>query len=56
MTWSSGSKIDSAAVAAAFKLDGKKEMFKRGDALPVSAASSMGCGTIILVVVMIIVL
>lgn len=56
LTWSSGSRIDSAAVAAAFKLDGKKDMFKRGDALPLSAASSLGCGTIILIVVVIIIL
>ena len=58
LTWSSGSKIDSVAVAAAFKLDAKKDMFKRSDVLPVSAAlgSSLGCGTIILIVVVIIVL
>jgi len=56
LTWSSGSKIDSAAVAAAFRLGGKKDMFKRNDALPVSAASSLGCGTIILIVVIIIIL
>jgi len=56
LTWSSGSKIDSAAVAAAFKLDGKKDMFKRGDALPVSAAGKLGCGTIILIIVVIIIL
>jgi ribosomal protein S27E len=56
LTWSSGSKVDSAAVAAAFKLDGNKDMFKRNDALPVSAASSLGCGTIILIVVVIIIL
>jgi ribosomal protein S27E len=56
LTWSSGSKIDSAAVAAAFKLDAKKEMFKRADAAPLSAASSLGCGTIILIVVVIIIL
>lgn len=55
LTWSSGSRIDSATVAAAFKLDGKKDMFKRSDALPVSAASSLGCGTIVLIVVVIIV-
>ncbi|MDM0030252.1 DUF4178 domain-containing protein [Variovorax saccharolyticus] len=56
LTWSSGSRIDSAAVAAAFKLDRRKDMFKRADALPVSAASSLGCGTIVLIVVVIIVL
>ena len=56
LTWSSGSKIDSAAVAAAFKLEAKKDMLKRSDARPVSAASSLGCGTIVLIVVVIIVL
>jgi endogenous inhibitor of DNA gyrase (YacG/DUF329 family) len=56
LTWSSGSKIDSAAVAAAFKLDAKKEMFKRSDATPLSSASKMGCSTIILIVVVILIL
>lgn len=56
LTWSSGDKLDSAAVAAAFKLDARKEMFKRADALPVSAASGLGCGTIILIVVVIVIL
>ncbi|WP_077002461.1 DUF4178 domain-containing protein [Variovorax sp. KK3] len=56
LTWSSGSRIDSAAVAAAFKLDRKKDMFKRSDAMPVSAAGKLGCGTIILIVVIIIIL
>jgi endogenous inhibitor of DNA gyrase (YacG/DUF329 family) len=37
ITWSSGNKIDSAQVAAAFKLAGRAEMFKRGDASPLSA-------------------
>ena len=56
LTWSSGDKLDSAAVAAAFKLDAKKDLFKRADAAPLSASSSLGCGTIILIVVVIIVL
>ncbi|MET0208737.1 MAG: DUF4178 domain-containing protein, partial [Burkholderiaceae bacterium] len=56
LTWSYGDRIDSAAVAAAFKLDAKKEMFKRNDAAPLSAASSLGCGTIILIVVVILIL
>ncbi|MDM0111772.1 DUF4178 domain-containing protein [Variovorax sp. J22R133] len=56
LTWSSGSKIDSAAVAAAFKLDDNKELFKRSDAAPLSSGSRMGCGTIILIIVIIIVL
>ncbi|MFM9423788.1 ribosomal protein S27E [Variovorax sp. GrIS 2.14] len=58
LTWSSGGKLDSATVASAFKLDAKKDMFKRGDVLPVSAAlgSGLGCGTIILIGVVIVVL
>ena len=56
LMWSSGDKLDSAVVAAAFKLDAQKEMFKRKDAAPLSAASSLGCGTIILIVVIIIIL
>ncbi|MGJ7545107.1 DUF4178 domain-containing protein [Variovorax sp. LT1R16] len=56
LTWSSGSKMDSAAVASAFKLDARKDMFKRDDAAPLSSASSMGCGTIILVIVVIFIL
>lgn len=56
LTWSSGDRLDSAAVAAAFKLDAKKEMFKRSDAAPLSAASGLGCGTIILIAVVIIIL
>ena len=56
LTWSSGNRMDSAAVAAAFKLDAKKDMFQRADALPVSAASRLGCGTIVIIVVVIVVL
>jgi DNA-directed RNA polymerase subunit RPC12/RpoP len=56
LTWSTGSKVDSAAVATAFKLDAKKDLFKRSDAAPLSAASRLGCGTVIVVVVGIIVL
>lgn len=54
LTWSSGDRMESATVATAFKLDAKKDLFKRSDVLPVSAASSMGCGTIILIVVVIV--
>jgi len=48
VTWSSGSKIDSDAVAKAFKLEQKKNLLKRSDAGPTSSAGGMGCGTIIL--------
>jgi DNA-directed RNA polymerase subunit RPC12/RpoP len=56
LTWSTGSKLDSAAVAAAFRLDARKDLFKRSDAAPLSAASGLGCGTIILIVVVILIL
>ncbi len=38
-TWSVGERLDSAAVAQAFKLDQKKELFKRSDATPLSEGS-----------------
>ena len=56
ITWSSGSKITGAAVAAAFKLDGSKDLFKRVDSQPLSAASGMNITTIIIVVIVIVIL
>jgi hypothetical protein len=55
VTWSSGNRIDSATVAQAFKLQDKKDLFKR-DAGPVSTSAGLGCGTVILMVVVILVL
>jgi hypothetical protein len=49
VTWSVGSQIASDAVAAAFKLEDKKDLLKRADASPGSALKRMGCGTIIIV-------
>ncbi|WP_311223241.1 MULTISPECIES: DUF4178 domain-containing protein [unclassified Acidovorax] len=56
VTWSAGSKLDATSVAHAFKLDGQKAAFQRGDAAPLAAASSLGCGTIILIAVILIIL
>ncbi|GKS86307.1 DUF4178 domain-containing protein [Acidovorax sp. SUPP1855] len=56
ITWSSGSKIDSAVVAQAFKLDGQKDLFKRADAAPLASATSMGCMTIIVIAVILIII
>ena len=56
MVWSSGEQIDSAAVAKAFKLEARKDLFKRGDAMPVSVVPGMGCGTIIVVVIVLVLL
>jgi len=56
ITWSSGSKIDSAVVAQAFKLDGQKDLFQRADAAPLAGATSMGCMTIIVIAVILIII
>ena len=50
ITWSSGSTIDSDTVAKAFGLEQKNELLKRSDAAPTSSATGVGCGTIILLV------
>jgi ribosomal protein S27E len=49
VTWSSGSTIDSDAVAKAFKLDDdKRALLKRGDVGPTTAGGAgIGCGTVI---------
>jgi len=49
LVWSVGSKIDSDKVAAAFKLDGKKDLLKRSDAGPVSLGSGMSLRTLIVI-------
>lgn len=47
VTWSSGNQIESDTVAKAFRLEDKKELLKRSDAGPGSAAKGVGCGTVI---------
>jgi hypothetical protein len=54
VTWSSGSKLSSDQVAAAFKMEDRKDLLKRTDASPLSNASGMGCGTVIFVLVVIV--
>jgi hypothetical protein len=57
VTWSSGSKVPSDAVAKAFKLEGKKELLDRSDAGPTSAKGAgggVGCATIIILFIVII--
>lgn len=56
VTWSYGNKISSEAVAAAFKLDADKNLFKRQDAAPLSSSSGIGCGTLILIAIVIIII
>jgi len=58
ITWSSGSTIDSDAVAKAFNVGDKKELLKRSDAGPTSSGGlgGIGCGTIILLVIVLLIL
>jgi endogenous inhibitor of DNA gyrase (YacG/DUF329 family) len=51
LVWSSGEQVDSNVVAKAFGLEQKKDLLKRGDAAPFSAAPSMSIGTIIVIIV-----
>ncbi|MCM2251243.1 MAG: DUF4178 domain-containing protein [Ramlibacter sp.] len=57
LTWSSGTTIGSDAVAKAFRLEQKKDLLKRSDVGPTSAAGGrVGCGTIILMFILILIL
>ena len=56
MTWSAGDRIDANLVAQAFKLDGKKDLFKRADATPLAGQARIGCGTLIVVLLVLMVL
>ncbi len=49
VTWSHGQRMDSTVIAQAFKLGDKAGLFRRQDAGPVGGSGSVGCGTIILV-------
>jgi endogenous inhibitor of DNA gyrase (YacG/DUF329 family) len=58
ITWSVGEKMDSDDVAKAFNLQGKKDLFRRGDIGPTTPAgggTGSGCGTIVLIVLVILV-
>lgn len=50
ITWSAGHRISAQSVADAFQLAEGHALRQRGDARPFSAASSVGVGTIVLVV------
>lgn len=55
VSWSAGNRVDGDIVARAFRLDGKKELFKR-DAGAVSAASGMSFSTIVIMVIVMLIL
>lgn len=52
VVWSVGSKIDSAKVAAAFKLQGQQSLLQRSDVGPVSLGSAMSVRTLIVIFVL----
>jgi endogenous inhibitor of DNA gyrase (YacG/DUF329 family) len=59
VTWSSGSKVSSDTVAAAFHLQGKPGMGKHGDAGPITpgkGCAGVGCGTIVLFLIVILII
>ena len=56
VTWSHGQRMDSSAVAQAFKLGDKAALFRRQDAGPVAAGSGIGCGTVIVILIVLIIL
>ncbi|RYF73122.1 MAG: DUF4178 domain-containing protein [Comamonadaceae bacterium] len=54
LTWSSGDRLESAAVAQAFGMDARKAQFKRDEVKPFTAAPSLSIGAIIIIVVAIV--
>lgn len=56
VTWSSGDRLESSAVAAAFGLKDQADLLSRSDPGPFVAAKSLGCGTLILIAIVLIVL
>ncbi|MEO5797757.1 MAG: DUF4178 domain-containing protein, partial [Rhodoferax sp.] len=57
VTWSVGSNIDSALVATAFKLEGKKDLLKRSDASPLGTGiAGITPKTILWIIVILVVL
>ena len=53
--WSSGSRMEAATIVQAFRLQGKEDLVKRADASPVSASSGVGCVTVIVLVVILLI-
>lgn len=56
ITWSVGSRIDSETVTKAFGLESSRDLLKRADAAPFSAASQVGLGGLFMVVAVIVLL
>ena len=56
ITWSSGDKIASSAVAKAFGLSDQQALLQRDDAGPFVAAKGLGCGTLIILALLLVLL
>ena len=56
VVWSVGRQIDSARVAAAFKLQDKQALLKRTDASPLSSSAGMSLSTLIIIFVLLLLL
>jgi len=56
ITWSYGSRLSAATVAAAFGLPGQKEPFERNTVGPFVASKGVGCMTIIVIIIFFIVI
>ncbi|MDA7419227.1 DUF4178 domain-containing protein [Xenophilus arseniciresistens] len=56
LTWSSGDRLDSAAVAQAFGMQAQAARFRRDEVKPFTAAPSLSIGTIIVIVVLILIM
>ena len=56
ITWSAGDKLASDTVVKAFGLEDKKDVLQRDDPGPFVAKSGLGCGTILLIAVIIFIL
>ena len=56
LTWSVGSAIESDAVAKAFGLEGSRDLLKRSDVSPVSAAKGMGLAAVVTILLFVILL
>ena len=56
ITWSYGSRLSAATVAAAFGLPGQKEPFERNTVGPFVASKGVGCMTIIVIIIIFVVI
>ena len=56
LSWSAGHRVEGDMIARAFGLLDRADLFKRDDAGPLSSSSGLGCGTVIFLLILMIVL